>query len=198
MNNEQKIKNKKPDIRHLYDMKEVIYDKEWLKTASNAELYYMYRSVKKKNGLVYDITVIPPKMLGQEFIKTKGHEHCQGTFQELYIVLKGQGIFLAQKYEDGKIKDVFAVQANQGEVVIIPEHYGHVTINNFQEVLAMANWVDEKCKGIYDLFEKKAGACYYYTQSGWLKNKNYKQVPELRFEKPLKSIPSNLNFLKHE
>jgi len=214
MNIEQKIKNRKPDIRHLYDMKEVIYDKEWLKTASNTELYYMYRSVKKKNGLVYDITVIPPRMLGQEFIKTKGHEHYQGTFQELYIVLKGQAIFLAQKQKRGKveedksssppfadareIEDVFAVQAKKGEVVIIPEHYGHVTINPSQEILEMANWVDEKCKGVYDLFEKMQGACYYYTQSGWLKNKNYKQVPELRFEKPLKSIPSNLNFLKHE
>ncbi len=191
-----KLKLENPQIRYLNDMKTVIYDKEWLKTASNAELYYMYRSVKKKNGLVYDITVIPPKMLGQEFIKTKGHEHCQGTFQELYIVLNGQGIFLAQKYEDGKIKDIFAVQAKKGEVVIVPEHYGHVTINPSEEVLEMANWVDEKCKGIYDLFEKKAGACYYYTQSGWLKNKNYKQVPELRFEKPLKSIPKNLDFLK--
>jgi oxalate decarboxylase/phosphoglucose isomerase-like protein (cupin superfamily) len=40
------------------------------------------------------------------------------------------------------------------------------------------------------------GAGYFYTKSGWKKNKNYKIVPKLRFESPLKQIPSNLDFLK--
>ena len=34
-----KPKVKKPDIRYLNDMREVIYDKKWLKTAPNLELY---------------------------------------------------------------------------------------------------------------------------------------------------------------
>lgn len=189
------LKNKKPDIRRLYDMKAVIYDKEWLKTAENIELYYMYRSVEKKDGLVYDITVIPSNMLGKEFVKTKGHYHPK-DFNEIYVVLEGEAIFLAQKQENGKIKDVFTVKAEKGEAVIIPENYGHTTINPSQKQLKMANWVSKDCKGIYDLFEKMQGACYYYTQSGWVKNTNYSDVPELRFEKPLKSIPNNLDFLK--
>jgi oxalate decarboxylase/phosphoglucose isomerase-like protein (cupin superfamily) len=41
------------------------------------------------------------------------------------------------------------------------------------------------------------GGCYYYTKSGWVKNKNYEKTPELRFEKPLKSIPKNIDFLKN-
>ena len=69
------LKNKKPDVRHLNDMKDVIYDKEWLKSASNLELYYMYRGVEEKDGLRYDITIIPSRMLGKEYVKTKGHEH---------------------------------------------------------------------------------------------------------------------------
>jgi len=39
------------------------------------------------------------------------------------------------------------------------------------------------------------GACYFYTKSGWIKNKNYKFVPKIRFEKPLKEKPKNLDFL---
>ena len=35
----------KPDVRYLEDMKDVVYDKEWLKTAPNLELYYMYRDL---------------------------------------------------------------------------------------------------------------------------------------------------------
>ncbi|MEM2991032.1 MAG: glucose-6-phosphate isomerase family protein, partial [Halobacteria archaeon] len=58
-----------PQIRRLNDLKELIFDKEWLKTAPNSELYYMYRdlSLSKKDenaskqySLRYDITIIPP------------------------------------------------------------------------------------------------------------------------------------------
>jgi len=56
----------------------VIYDKEWLKTAPNLELYYMYRDLAEtetdfmeiiKNDLRYDITVLKPIRLGKEFNK---------------------------------------------------------------------------------------------------------------------------------
>jgi len=40
------------------------------------------------------------------------------------------------------------------------------------------------------------GAGYFYTKSGWIKNKNYGKVLQLRFERPLKSKPKNLDFLK--
>ncbi len=190
------LKNKTPDIRYLYDIKGVIYDKEWLKTAPNLELYYMYRGLKKKGGLRYDITVIPSQMLGKEFVKTKGHEHPK-NMGELYITLKGEAIYLAQKRKGKEIKDVFAIKSKkQGDIIIIPPGYDHVTINPSKKDLKMANWVAVKCKNKYRAFEKLEGACYYYTKRNWIKNKNYKRVPKLRFEKPKKSIPNNLNFLK--
>ncbi len=66
---------KNADVRRLYDLKEVLYDQEWLKNAKNEDLYYMYRGVDRKDKLRYDITVILGKMLGKEFNKTKGHYH---------------------------------------------------------------------------------------------------------------------------
>ena len=183
------------DFRFLNDMKKVLYDKKWAKNAPNFELYYMERGLKRKEGLRYDITTIPPRMLGKEFVKTKGHEHS-GGFGEVYIVLEGKGIYLMQKYKKGKIEDVYAVKAKKGEVVVIPPYYGHVTINPLRKTLKTANWMKEKCKSCYDLFEKKQGAGYYFTKFGWLKNKKYKNLPKLRFEKPLKKLPRNLDFLK--
>ncbi len=53
-----------PDIRHLNDMHNVIFDKEWLKTAKNVELYFMYRGIEEENCIRYDITVVHKKMLG--------------------------------------------------------------------------------------------------------------------------------------
>ncbi|TSC95071.1 MAG: glucose-6-phosphate isomerase, archaeal [Parcubacteria group bacterium Licking1014_1] len=195
------LKNLTPDVRKLNDIKNVIYDQEWLKTADDFDLYYMYRMLQEKNGLRYDITVILPKMLGNEFVKTKGHEHS-GNYGEIYIVLEGEGIYLMQKGDENKIEDAAAIKAKKGEAVIIPPGYGHVTINSSEKKLKTANWIVKEGKGNFDLFEKMQGACYYYLKSlstgqgVWIKNKNYKSVPELRFEEPLKSVPENLDFLK--
>jgi glucose-6-phosphate isomerase len=187
-----------PDVRKLNDMGEVLADPACkAKNFPDTDLYFMYRGVEQKNGLRYDITIIPAKTLGFEFVKTKGHYHLE-NWQEVYTVLKGTAIYLLQKKNlDGEIDDVYAVTAKENESIIIPPSYGHVTINPSEtEELKMANWISPDCKVDYLSYEKFQGACYYYTQSGWIKNENYKNAPKLRFEKPLKSLPENLDFLK--
>ena len=189
------VRQVKPQIRYLNEMKSVLYDQKWSKTAPNLEVYYMYRGVKKKNGLRYDITVIPSQMLGEEFPKTKGHHHSN-QYQEVYRVLEGEVIFLAQKGKKNLIEDVYAIRAKKGGVVIVPSGYEHLLINPSKKRLKIGNWISERCQNIYDFSERLQGACYYYTKRGWIKNKNYGKVPQLRFEKPLKSLPSDLSFLK--
>lgn len=183
------LKNIKPDIRYLKDMKEVVYDKEWLETApEDLELYYIYRRVKKKDGMRYDITIIPPRMLGQEFVKTKGHHH---SCKETYNVLEGEAIFLLQKTKGNIVENVYAVKTRKGGAVIIPPDFDHLVINPSNQELKIDNWMSKDCENIYDYLEKMKGACYFYIKDpstklgvNWIKNKNYKQVPELRFEKP--------------
>lgn len=180
-------------------MKVVVYDKEWLDNAPDFDLYYMYRGVEEHRGIRYDITVIPAKTLGREFAKTKGHYHV-GRHQEVYTVLEGQAIYLLQKKLhniDDEIEDVYAVKCQKGDVVVIPSYYGHVTINPSEtEELKMANWIFSGYKSDYAPFENLQGACWYYTQEGWVKNERYKLVPELRWEEPLKTVPKDLEFLK--
>ncbi|MHC1594300.1 MAG: glucose-6-phosphate isomerase family protein, partial [Methanotrichaceae archaeon] len=62
------LESRDPDIRWLYDMKDVLYDQKWAASAENAELYYMYRDLYlsradrdrlRDQGLRYDITIIP-------------------------------------------------------------------------------------------------------------------------------------------
>lgn len=195
------LTNLTPAVRKLSDMREVIYDKKWLETAADSDLYYMYRKVKQENGLNRNITIIPAKKLGNEFVKTAGHVHM-GPQQEIYTVLEGQAIFLMQKTNGEVVKDVYAIKAEKGESAIIPSNYGHVTINPSDENLKTSDWSSETTKSDYGLFKKMQGACYYYIlepgsgQASWIKNENYKNVPELRFEEPLKSLPENLDFLK--
>jgi len=190
-NQNLKLKTKKPEIRFLYQLRKVLYDKVWLKKTNNFELYYIYRGLGEKNGIRYDITIIPPRMLGKEFVKTKGHEHI-GNYGELYKVLAGEGIFLIQ---DREVKNVYFFRAKRGKFVLIPSNFGHLTINPSSKTLKVANWTSKECKSDYQSIEKKRGFCYYNTIDGWLKNKNYKKIPKLKEKKPLKSFPKNLNFL---
>ncbi len=191
-------KRVKPSVRMLFDMKDVIYDREWLGRANNAELYYMYRELSlskndaltmKEHNLRYDITVIPPRMLGCEFVKTAGHYHPKVTgtditFSEIYEVLSGEAQYLLQKPEDNQIKDVILIKASAGDKVIIPPGYGHLTINASNKVLKMANWVARDFESVYSPIKEKGGGAYFILDNGFVKNPRYDSVPEIRLIKP--------------
>lgn len=184
-----------PDVRHLNDMRDVLADKEFAKNAPDMDLYYMYRKVEEKDGLKSSITITLAKMLGKEFNKTAGHVH-DGNFAEIYTVLEGEAFFLMQKTEGADVKDVFVIKAHKGQTAVIPAGYGHVTINPSNVDLKTQDWTSLDCKNNYTLYKELQGSCYYYTTEGWVKNENYKNIPELRFENALESIPEDLSFLK--
>lgn len=183
-----------PDVRRLDDMREVLADPAACGT-KNIDLYFMYRNLTQEGGLKYNITVIKSGMLGNEFMKTAGHAHM-GPQMELYNVIEGEAIFLMQKGNAEKIEDVYAVKAKAGESAVIKADYGHVTINPSDKDLKTQDWSPIETKSDYSLFKNLQGACYYYTTEGWVKNENYKNIPELRFEKALDSLPEDLTFLK--
>ncbi|MDD2777694.1 MAG: glucose-6-phosphate isomerase family protein [Methanocellales archaeon] len=187
-----------PSVRRIDDMKEVIYDKKWLKSAGNLDLYYMYRDLSlsrrdeeiiKKNGLRYDITIIPPLVLGVEYVKTIGHYHPQVpeaklSYVEVYEVLNGEAHYLLQKCQNDYVRDVVLIKAERGDKVIIPPDYGHVTINPSNKELRMCNWIARNFSSIYEPIKEKGGAAYFELVTGFVKNENYGNVPELRFLGP--------------
>jgi len=187
---------RKPDlIRYFKEMRDVLYDRQWLKTAENFPVYYVWRGVKNlrqnQNDLRYDITVILPKMLGKEFPKTQGHNHVL-NYPELITILKGKAFFLYQKCRGKRVEDVYCISAKKGQTLVAPGGYSHFTINPSGKKLKFDNWINKKNANDYDFVEKMRGACYYYTESGWIKNRNYTRIPKLRFKKPLKKLPKNL------
>lgn len=188
-----------PDIRKLSDMKDVIYDINWLKTTPDFDLYYMYRDLalnKKESSLItdqglrYDITVIPPQNLGREFVKTAGHYHplvngTDYTYPEVYEVLEGVAHYLLQKCENDAIVDVVMIKATEGDKVIVPPNYGHVTINPSEKELKMANWVSRNFSSIYGPYKKGGGAAYFELNDGEIiRNENYDHNPDIRYLKP--------------
>ncbi len=188
-----------PDIRMLYDMDEVIYDQEWLRSQDNMELYYMYRDLFKNESdhkkivdhkLRYDITIIPPAMLGDEYVKTAGHYHPpvpghHVSYAELYQVLEGEATYLLQKADGERIVDVIVCEAKPGDLVLVPPDYGHITINASNETLKMANWVCREFSSLYEPIKKFFGGAYYLLTEGFVKNSDYTEVPEIRFVKAM-------------
>ena len=192
------------DVRKLHDMEDVLFDKEWFERteARNKEMYYMFRDLSKNdadfeviktNHLRYDITVIPPGMLGSEYTKTLGHYHPQvpGTdvsYPEIYQVLEGSATYLLQKVEhenEDVVLDVAVITAEKGDLILIPPGYGHVTINASERTLEMANWVCRDFSSIYEPIKRLCGASYFLLKDGFAKNPLYKDVPPIRYLKPL-------------
>jgi glucose-6-phosphate isomerase len=178
-----------PSVRTAEDLRGVLADPG---CTSTGPVYYMYRdvarSVKDRSWLTsqqlrFDITVIPPREICGEFIKTKGHYHPDnpsGTgYPEIYEVLAGEAHYLIQ---DMDCSDVVMIAACAGEIVVVPPGYGHVTINPARTtVLQMANIVSSQFSSNYQRYEAQRGAAYFErVKEGFVQNPAYAKPPPLR------------------
>lgn len=178
-----------PAVRTLADMRPVLADPS---RTGDDPLYFMYRDLARsdadwkwlhKNHLRYDITVIPPRDLFGEWVKTKGHYHPPDPagvgYPEIYEVQQGRAHYLLQTKA---LDDVVLVEAGEGELVIIPPGYGHITINpSADQTLVMANIVSTAFESEYAEYEKMHGAAYYELTTGkTVRNPHYSRVPPLR------------------
>ena len=190
-----------PDIRRLYDLRDVAFDTAWFEDAPDGDAYHMYRDLSltqedadtiKRHQLRYDITIIPPLQMGLEFVKTYGHYHPRvnskqsSTYPEVYEVLDGDAHYLLQRAHNAHgVDEVILVNATRGDKVIIPPNYGHVTINPSEKTLTMANWVCRSFEALYMQYTQLHGGAYYELINGrLLHNQAYEKVPEIRIVYP--------------
>lgn len=187
-------------VRRLEDLRPVLRDAA---AVGPAELYRMYRGVAREehrawcraHAMRYDITVLVPGRLGDEYVKTAGHYHPPQpgsplTFGEVYEVLAGRALFVLQK--SGRtadvIDDLVLIEAGPAEKVLIPSGYGHVTVNISPGLLALANWVDPSFQAYYEPFRLLGGAACHILDDGGEPapaiNPRYARVPEPRRIRP--------------
>jgi len=178
-----------PDIRSGAEIQSVLADPA---CPCAGPLYEMYRGVCRteadKNWLAshnirYDVTRIPARTLCREWIKTKGHYHPISpdgqAYPEIYEVLEGAAYYLLQKRD---LSDIALVRAEEGDLILIPPGYGHVTINPTNETLTMANLVSSAFASDYLPYEQVRGAAYYiFSDESMKKNPLYPaDIPEIR------------------
>jgi glucose-6-phosphate isomerase len=176
-----------PRVRTIDEIRSVLMDPA---CQSGDPLYFMYRDLSKSaedgrwlrdEGLRYDVTVIPARILCGEYVKTKGHHHPANgrgvPYPEIYEVLLGRAHYLLQTRA---ADDVRLVQAEPGDRVLVPPGFGHVTINPGVETLVMANIVSTRFESDYTVYERFGGAAYYELAGGSLvRNPRYPDAASL-------------------
>lgn len=182
-----------PAVRTISDMRPVLLEPS---CRCDDPLYFMYRDLAKSDAdwrwlhahnLRYDLTVIPPRDLCGEMVKTKGHYHPDTEagvgYPEIYEVLEGSAHYLLQSRA---LDDIVMIEAQAGDLVIIPPGYGHITINPTKDTtLVMANIVSTAFESEYAEYENMHGAAWYELTSGDLKrNPHYADVPTVRHVRP--------------
>jgi glucose-6-phosphate isomerase len=164
--------------RKLSEMEDVMMQEPETALLGDPDMYYMYREVLKKNTLRFDITVLPPRITEKEYNKTYGHYHPEASdgisYPEVYQVLNGKAAFILQKRNNNGSIDAYFVGASKGDTLLIPPNFGHVTINQGDETLALSNLVSSSFNSVYDEFKTNHGAAYYYLEGHELvQNPNY-------------------------
>ncbi|MDK2974020.1 MAG: glucose-6-phosphate isomerase, archaeal [Methanofollis sp.] len=184
-----------PHIRTLADMDGVLAAPEIRAEDPDRPLYFMYRDLAlneedhswlSARSLRYDMTVIPPGVIGPEFVKTKGHYHPANQagigYPEVYEVVEGTAHFLLQRRD---ALDVVLVKAGAGEVAVIPPGFGHVTINPGNADLVLANLVSTAFSSDYAPYAAMGGAAYYEMADGRLvRNPGYQTAAQVRTAVP--------------
>jgi len=165
-------------VRTVKDLAKTLMSTSKIEERNSFDVYYMYRGLVVHSGIRFDITVMPPGPLGEEYPKTHGHYHPMSSdgvaYPEAYQVLHGRCTLLLQKRNRSGTVDVIIVEAKMGDVILIPPEYGHVTINTGKDDLVMSNLVYDKFESVYGDYSTNKGAAYYFLKNGDIvQNSNY-------------------------
>jgi glucose-6-phosphate isomerase, archaeal len=141
--------------------------------------------------LTYSLVMIPPRIIGREFIKTGGHFHSlmPGTnlgYPEIYTQIYGRLLLYLQERDPedtSKVLDSCLVEMKPGVSVSIPPNYAHILINIDGEASLMAGLYSTDFTTDYSVVKSHRGLAYYFMEApgGYRieRNESYKDVPGL-------------------
>lgn len=184
--------------RPLGALEPVALDPEAVR-GSQEVAYYMDNGVYRRQdapalaGLPfrYELTLIPPRRMGREFIKTHGHIHLPEprsglAWAEVCEVVMGTAHFLFHTLDpEGPSADkVFYVEAKAGQKILMPPDMDHLTINPGPEPVLFSDVVALGISGDYSRYRATRGAAYLEVEADgeprFIPNPAYKEVAPLQ------------------
>ncbi|MEX1118584.1 MAG: glucose-6-phosphate isomerase family protein [Terrimicrobiaceae bacterium] len=118
-------------VRRLSDLAGCFADAGAYRTALAVEDSVLYRvvAVEPASGpgdLHYGLGIVYPGKIGNEYYLTKGHLHETRDAAEVYIGQSGEGLMLL---EDERTRESRVVPLGAGQIVYVPGHTAHRTMN---------------------------------------------------------------------
>lgn len=156
-----------------------------------------------KRNLLYGACIYSNGMIGNEPVRSQGHIHavsksCNFSTGELYEIWRGKAIIFMQERARDIPGRVFAVEAEVGEVVLVPPGWAHYTINaNPNDYMVFGAWCIRDFGFDYNEVRAHNGLSYFpIVVDGKIefeKNSKYSEC-NLEIKKPRRYEELNLDY----
>jgi glucose-6-phosphate isomerase len=116
-------------VRRLSDLRGLVADEVALRRELERGDRIVYEVFKInvppiQGHLFFNVTVIHPGKIGEEYHFTKGHYHMNEQAAEIYIGVQGKGLLLMRSYNNFRV-----IEMQRGVLAYIPPGWGHRSVN---------------------------------------------------------------------
>ena len=194
-NNDIDVKN--IIVYKIKDIQNSTLKQDWKNEENKIEVFRVYEEVKKTEDKEYwsdirfDLIVIQPGNLGEEYTKTLGYYRSFAEngyrYPEIYQLVVGYAEFVLQQQGEKheKVRDIVMIRAQKQDLLAIPPSYGVTIINPSQKKTVIARIRATNAEEITNEYKRTKGECYYKIKDGrWEYNANYEEIPALRLGEP--------------
>lgn len=143
-----------------------------------------HKELLHKLHLLFGVVTYAAGRLGKEPIRSQGHIHSISPYSnmstpEVYEIWQGKAIIYMQETAKDNPGRCYAVEAQPGEVVIVPPGWAHATISaDSNQPLTFGAWCDREYSFDYDEVREHKGLAWFpvLDEKGnltWQRNENY-------------------------
>jgi glucose-6-phosphate isomerase len=143
-----------------------------------------HRAALEEKMLLFGVVVYAQGHLGPEPIRSQGHVHAISPHSgwsapELFEIWHGRAIVYAQEKTSENPGRCFAVEAQPGDVVVVPPGWAHFVANaDPGSSMAFGAWCDRQYGFVYDAVRARGGLAWYpiLAEKGnlcWQRNPRY-------------------------
>lgn len=186
----------KPQARTLNEIRRSLRDPNCI---GPAEVYAIAMDVGhledrddlRSRNLLFGVVTYAAGRLGDEPVRSQGHVHKPSprngwSTPEVYEIWEGRAVILMQEHDAFDPGRCFAVEADPGEIVVVPPGWAHATVSADPACpLTFGAWCDRDYGFIYDGVRAHGGLAWFPLLDAdgnihWQPNPRYRHSPLIR------------------